>query len=331
MPRLDAVVSQLRRGLADGTWPAGARLPSRPELCRRLRCSPRLLQAAVARLQQAGLVAARPRRGTVALPPRALRVALLLPLPVEHPRHGQLDRGLVRLAGAARADGITVLPRPAWDPATWPALAAGLAEGLFDGCLLRGEPDEHPGLVDAVADHPLVAVGVRSRRRPVPCVHLSHEAVVQTGVERLSAQGCRRLVVLTHRDLAAQQRRLLGPQGGSARLLEVAMDHAAAACQLIDLCLELPVARRPDGLLIAIDALVPAVSAHLLADPERLRGLRLAVHTNRPGLEPGRLAAERVGHDLAETLDCALALLARLRAGKPVPARSVVPARCWSD
>jgi len=67
---------QLRQAIADGTWPAGARLPTETELAARFGMSRSTLREAVSRLRADGLVDSRPGRGAVVrgAPSLALRL-----------------------------------------------------------------------------------------------------------------------------------------------------------------------------------------------------------------------------------------------------------------
>jgi GntR family transcriptional regulator, galactonate operon transcriptional repressor len=58
------VVRRLGTEILDGLWPAGGRLPSEPELCRRFGVSRTALREAIRTLSAKGLIEARPRLGT---------------------------------------------------------------------------------------------------------------------------------------------------------------------------------------------------------------------------------------------------------------------------
>lgn len=102
-------------------------------------------------------------------------------------------------------------------------------------------------------------------------------------------------------------------------MLDVHHDHACGAEQLVRLLLRQASQHRPDGLLVGIDSLVPAVAATLASDVGSAQGLRLVVHANRPaGPEPG-WPCDSVGFDLAEVLARATSALQQLAAGRTVP------------
>lgn len=61
------VLTRLRQGLADGTWPAGGLLPREVDLCERFSVSRRTVRAALAVLADEGLVEPRRRLGTMVL------------------------------------------------------------------------------------------------------------------------------------------------------------------------------------------------------------------------------------------------------------------------
>jgi DNA-binding GntR family transcriptional regulator len=66
-PRYLQIARELRRGIADGTWPVGARLPTELELCEQFGISRFTARAAVRVLSSAGLVTRRQRVGTIVI------------------------------------------------------------------------------------------------------------------------------------------------------------------------------------------------------------------------------------------------------------------------
>jgi GntR family transcriptional regulator len=66
-PRYLQIARDLKRGIADGTWPVGARLPTELELCEQFGISRFTARAAVRVLSQSGLVTRRQRVGTVVI------------------------------------------------------------------------------------------------------------------------------------------------------------------------------------------------------------------------------------------------------------------------
>jgi GntR family transcriptional regulator len=66
-PRYLQVASELKRGISDGSWPVGARLPTEVELCEQFDISRFTARAAVRVLALAGLITRRQRVGTVVI------------------------------------------------------------------------------------------------------------------------------------------------------------------------------------------------------------------------------------------------------------------------
>jgi len=64
-PRYVQIAADLRRAIADGRYPVGARLPTEHELCERLGASRFTIREAIRVLSSAGLVRRKPRAGTV--------------------------------------------------------------------------------------------------------------------------------------------------------------------------------------------------------------------------------------------------------------------------
>lgn len=68
-PIYQRVAAELRRGIADGRYPVGARLPTELELCEQFGISRFTARAAIRLLSSAGLVTRRQRVGTVVIAP----------------------------------------------------------------------------------------------------------------------------------------------------------------------------------------------------------------------------------------------------------------------
>lgn len=66
-PRYLQVASELKRGISNGTWPVGTRLPTEVELCEQFDVSRFTARAAVRVLAQSGLITRRQRVGTVVI------------------------------------------------------------------------------------------------------------------------------------------------------------------------------------------------------------------------------------------------------------------------
>ena len=66
-PRYLQVARELKRGISEGAWPVGARLPTELELCERFDISRFTANAAVRVLAQSGLITRRQRVGTVVI------------------------------------------------------------------------------------------------------------------------------------------------------------------------------------------------------------------------------------------------------------------------
>ncbi len=67
LPRYQQIARELKRGIADGSYPVGARLPTELELCEQFGISRFTARAAVRVLSQAGLITRRQRVGTVVI------------------------------------------------------------------------------------------------------------------------------------------------------------------------------------------------------------------------------------------------------------------------
>lgn len=340
MASVDAIYERMRTQIAAGAWRVGGHLPPRSALATAMRCSQRTLQEAIRRLQADGLLDCRRRAATLLLrrEPSRFRVGVLF-LParcgpgwsrldqlIDHLAHGPMvaDCALGCYAGLGMAEGDRQ------------RLVDDIAQHRLDAAILRGEPDECSDLLPALGGLPLIAIGARNQRSGVPCLHLGHLEVIEAGVDRLLALGCRRLAVLTHAGLPRLSRRiqqsLLRRGIPGTQVLDVHHDHERGAEQLVQLLLGQVAAQRPDGLLIAIDSLVPTVARLLAADPARARGISLVVHANQPAGPAPAWPCDSVGFALAEVLDRGVASLRQLAAGGTVPAMATMRLwRSWAE
>ena len=84
--------------------------------------------------------------------------------------------------------------------------------------------------------------------------------------------------------------------------------------------------RRPDGLIISDDNLVPLATAGLLeAGVAVPRDLRVVAHCNFPHPTPSAVPAARLGYDVAAILQACVGVLDRQRAGEQAAGRVDVP------
>ena len=94
---------------------------------------------------------------------------------------------------------------------------------------------------------------------------------------------------------------------------------------VIQMMLQLPVAQRPDALLICDDSLVPGVTAALV-EAGAADAFDVIAHANFPFVTPSAVPAARLGYDAAEVLRTCVDTIDQLRSGNLAASR-IVPCR----
>jgi DNA-binding LacI/PurR family transcriptional regulator len=123
---------------------------------------------------------------------------------------------------------------------------------------------------------------------------------------------------------ACARRRLRAAQ---PPVLLVAQEQGRGIAQSVELLLRQERARRPDGLIITDDNLVPAATAGIAAaGGPKAGGVKVIAHTNFPWPTPSAVPVMRLGHSVRALLEKCVALIEQQRRGETPPAMTLVPA-----
>jgi DNA-binding LacI/PurR family transcriptional regulator len=338
----DAVIHALRRGIADGTWAPGARLPTREELQQRFGVASATLQRALDRLSADGFIVARGRQGTFVVdhPAAAVRYGLVLPALVA-PAQVRFWTALAHEADAfARAasprritlyqeiDGRVDAPdhlRLVSDLRH--DRLAGLVFAVNPFAVMRTPVITRPGV-------PRIAI-MDAPNPPVAAAALDEAGFIAKALDHFRARRRTRVAVLSVPGLEGGFRKRL--EGAlSERWLETrpywwhTLDHASAvgARALVHLLMHPGQDVRPDALFITDDNLVEPATAGLLAAGVRVpEDVAVVAHCNFPWPTAAATPARRLGYDAREVLLRCLDWIDAQRAGRAVEQRILVPAR----
>ena len=341
----DAVIHALRRGIADGTWAPGSRLPTREELQQRFGVASVTLQRALDRLSADGFIAARGRQGTFVVdhPAAAVRYGLVLPALVAPAQvrfwtalAHEAD-ALARAAAPRRVDVYQDVDGRVDAPDHLRLVSdlrhdrlAGLVFAVNPFALARTPVITRPGVPRiAIMDGPIP---------PVAAAALDEAGFIAKALDFFSARRRTRVAVLSVPGLEGGFRKRL--EGALAeRWLETrpwwwhTLDHASAAGAraLVHLLMHPGQDVRPDALFITDDNLVEPATAGLLAAGVRVpEDVAVVAHCNFPWPTAAATPARRLGYDAREVLLRCLEWIDAQRRGTAVAQRILVPAR-FSD
>lgn len=310
---------------------AGVRLESQNELARRFSVSALTVREALSALEEEGLIERRQGSGTfVADPTKRQHVAVLIELDISHPR---TSRFYLRLTQELRV----LLKEKGYRPRLY---AGHVAPGLpHDGQLTCGEFLEDLeagricGIVAVATDaHESWLAKVRAKGIPVVSCGRGHEyhvmldtgKLVRAGVERLAAQGRRRLAFMAWGSakefVAAMAERRFEVRPGWLGC-DLHPSAVGAGCdQFRAIWGAYP--DKPDGLLIADDMLFADAHAAILAmGIEVPRRLAIVTHANRGTDYPASFPVTRIEVDPAAFAQALTALIADLLGRRTPPSK----------
>ncbi len=340
-----AVKALLRLIWVNGLGP-GDRLPTHWELCRRIGVSTHSLTPAMRRLVGAGVLARKPKAGTVVIDPDAYREPLWR---VGVAENFETLRGASPFFSVLGACVQNELVRGGCWPrlylrqmpterhsdalADYPRLAADAASGLLDAAICLGNLDR--GAWRRVAGNaPLCGFNEVSE-----CgAQIDLRTMVREAVRCLAAQGARRVAVVrkarhpAERDLRAGFSEGLAVAGlrpqtmgnasaapkASATLTNT-VTHMMAGARVAQSLLALPAARRPDGLIVLDDYMAAGLTA-VLREGGGYRP-RIAVVTHLQAPQVYALPVLRFELDIAELARRGVAILAERLRNPDLPGR----------
>jgi DNA-binding LacI/PurR family transcriptional regulator len=333
----ERVLVKLRASIVSGRYRPGERLPTRAELERLHQTTPVTVQRAFDQLALEGFVVARGRQGTFVAerPPHLCRYALVFPYRDRPERPWpQFWRALAAEAqvltqsnGHALAFSYgneTQKDREAYESLEADVLAHRLAGLIFASrpFYLRGSPVlEAPGI-------PRVAVMSAPEPPNVRAIDLGGDFLASS-LRHLLGLGRRRIAVVTVPQLLARTTTALSEAGLDAPSywVQTASPEAPETARgAVHLLMASNPGRRPDGLVIMDDNLVPHATAGLADAGLRAPGDVVVVgHANFPHVTPSAVPITRLGYDTRELLKTAERILDAERRGEPVAPLTTMP------
>lgn len=333
----EGVLCDLRARIVDGQYPVGARMPTRRDLWQKYRTTPVTLQRVFRQLMAEGFVVARGRDGTYVAdrPPHLTRFTLVFPYRDRPDRPWpKFWHALAAEAGeVTRTNGHEVTlsfgNERQQDAEIYNRLQADVVARRVAGLIfvtrpfyLRGSPVlETPGV-------PRVAIASKTEPPNVRAVEVSPD-MLDEAIGRVQARGARRIAMVVGQGqvtFAAEALRRRGVDVPSYWVQAAGLGDLVGAAHAAQLLMSAPRSRRPDGLVIADDNLVPAVTAALAESRIRVPGdLKVIGHANFPHVTPSAMPIERIGCDVRDVLRLCLAQLDAQRGGPALPDVVTVP------
>lgn len=331
------IARRLREEVIADCFP-GEQLPSVIELASRFGASKHSISTALEILARDGIVVRRPGRGVyVSRQIRRWRIGILSELNLLDPRIGPFHRAqadaLKQQFGAAGCEARLYMGHYVPGPTgtgdtTCPQFWAEVAAGRLDGVVILDAPYRS-------------TVGERIRNCPVPAVgsmtgfemKIDFQALTTAAVQRLVAQGCRKVGVLGWAWRGAELfRQAIADCGLAANdaWIRCDLDPAVGGAGWEEFR-EIWSARcgRPDGLVVLDDMLFAETQLAIFEQGVRVPAdLRLAIQSTRGSTLPIRLPATRYEFDPAEAAALHVAmLLDRLNGQTPATPFPTVPFR----
>lgn len=316
------LAARMRRRIVAGQWAPGTQLPTWDQITEEFSVARPTLMRAMDRLRRDGFIYSRSTRGTYVTerPPHLSRFGLVF---TSHPG-GVGERSwnrfwdtLANIAPqAARAAGVQLpvfLDLLDQDGEGVARLREQLAAERLGGLILVGTPALMRLPLLARASVPKVAIYDQATDPPMPRVYVDHRSFIEQSLDRLAAQGRRRIAVVSNQ--------FDGWAGFEAAIAARSLDckpfwrlaaSPGAVANVIRLLFDPDNAVAPDGLILADDNIVEHALRGLIeagvAVPARVA---VVTHCNWPAPVPSTLQVQRLGYDVAELLRACLDCLRR--------------------
>lgn len=323
------VVVDLRRKIVEGTLAPGARLPTRQELTHEYGVSLATLQRAFDRLTADGFVTPRGKSGTfvAAVPPHLSQYGIVFAASKQEMGQSRLWMTLTQV-GMGLADGVRKVHFYHRDADSRRQLVEDIADQRLAGVVFTAPPLEFAGTpVLAVDGLPRVAYMPQKTYPHVAAVNTDLRSFYSRAIAFLHGRGRRKLAMIG----ACFEREALAAWLQPAVALGMTVrphwvlpfygsgSHAfMAAREVANLLMRLPVADRPDALILNDDNLVPYATAGLAA--AGVRGpadLDVVAHCNYPNPPVVSVPVTFLGFDMAALMAACADLIAQAR-GVPV-------------
>jgi len=345
------VVSEIRKRIVSGRWPAGHKLRSRAELVQEFGVSTMTVQSAMDELVRDGFVETKGRIGTFVAeaPPHLSTYGIALPGTWSSTHeHSRLVDVLAHLAE-------DVVPTPPEKFVTYRGvgprgLGAETRERLMDDvrshriaglfhAMAPGTLRENP-LWDVLKSSgtPVVAFGRYTAQVPVPVVSPVNGTFYDRALSYLAERGAKRTAWFSIIS-AVRSGKNIAEAMLSARGVDVPPHLLISANPLTpwsmrncaQLLMKLPLNERPDTVVICDDNLVRDVTEGFAAAGVRSPDdVEIVAHANYPDRPPAALPVRLLGFDAAAVLRGALESLRVARGGKK-PKRETTVSAMWEE
>ncbi len=331
------LLADLRMRILDGRLPPGTRLPSRSHFEGEFTTTPVTVQRVFDQLSRDGFVVTRGWQGTFVseLPPHLNRFACVFPYRDRPERPWpQFWHALAAEASAlARELGHDLVfcygNETHQDVEAYQELVSDVQQRRLAGLIFATKPFYLQGSpVLEAPDMPRVAIMPEPMPPNVKAVN-TPAGFFDAAVDWLLAQGRRRIaavaVPLVRQAVidALQSRGVAVP---SYWVQTALAGDAAGTRSAVQLLMASEPSRRPNGLLIMDDNLVPDATAGLLDAGLRVpQDIRVVGHANFPHATPSAMPIHRIGCDVRDVLRACLQSLEAQRCGAEAPEYVDVP------
>ncbi len=331
----DAITEALRARIIAGELPSGSKLPTYAQLIEEFSASMMTIHKVISRLKGDGFIAGLERKGVFVAekPPHLNRIALLLGVPGKENRFMrsmELSAQEFSERGEKEIEVFSCLNGRHFRLEEAKRLKEELAARRFAGMIVAFNPAGCPD--QEIFEFPTPKLYFSATFRDGnKNVTMDQRDFIRRGFERLSAQGVRRLAILSYpfnNPVLEIARKSLGDFGFSSKPeWQLGMDNPELAEQITKLLLATPASERPDGILLADDHLVEAAAKGVFASRVRIPDeLRTLCHCNwvQPPQRP--FPMDLLGFDSAMALKEALDFIDAANAGKPFSGNLLIPA-----
>jgi DNA-binding LacI/PurR family transcriptional regulator/DNA-binding transcriptional regulator YhcF (GntR family) len=346
-PKQTYVENAVRKKIVAGEWPPGSRLRTRAQLHKEFGVSIVTLQHAFDQLAEEGFVEARGRSGTFVAdnPPHVSQFALAIPFDPEADgdRWSNFWDALINEARALEED---------YPYAILPYYGVGKHPEAKDYRMLVEEVEAHriAGIIFATAPHlvtgtpltdepgiPHAAIMSAPSWAAVAAVDPDVGSFYRSALDHLAAAGRRRIAVVAPNRLPVEEdllRDWLAERGLKTRRHWLQMpspwlEEGARRCAHLLMSNR---ADRPDGLIIADDNLVPAVTRGVSDAGVRVpEEVEVVAHTNFPWSTEAAVPVSRVGFDVRRVLKERVERILEQRRGEMPPALTTIEPVCEKE
>ena len=163
-----------------------------------------------------------------------------------------------------------------------------------------------------------------------PIINSDSYMFLDKGLARLAERGRKRVAIIKMGQRIKTASDYLRKRGFETRdhwLCEIGHGHEGTVAVVVKLLFDYPPDERPDGLVIATDALVEETLAALYEIGLIVgRDLDIIAHCNWPWPVKSPFPMERIGYHTHDFLNHAIDYIQRLQRGERVPEMTLVPA-----